>query len=89
MGRLDQNEGTIQGSLAYIITHFGDHVLHHLFPTVDHALLPGLRKIFLETCKEFEAEMKSYSWFSHIVGQHKQLTKIEPKIVARQELTRG
>lgn len=74
MGRHDRD-----GSLFYILTHFGDHILHHLFPTIDHALLPNLQKVFLETCKEFEAQMAACSWFSHIVGQHQQLARIEAR----------
>lgn len=30
-----------------------NHALHHLFPTIDHSRLMGLRKELIETCKEF------------------------------------
>lgn len=32
---------------------FGEHHLHHLFPTVDHYYLPLLQPIFRKTCLEF------------------------------------
>lgn len=40
-------------SLAY----FGDQVLHHLFPTVDAAILPQLKETLAKTCKEFDVEL--------------------------------
>lgn len=43
---------------------FGNHVMHHMFPTLDHAVLPQLRKILLDTCNEFETELKVYPWLS-------------------------
>ena len=32
---------------------FGEHHLHHMFPTVDHYYLPLLQPAFKQTCKEF------------------------------------
>lgn len=40
-------------SLFMASTSFGNHTLHHLFPTVDHSKLPLLLPAFLETCEEF------------------------------------
>lgn len=67
----------IKGSIFFTLTHFGDHALHHLFPTLDHAILPQLEAILEKTCKEFDAESTSCSWIHHIIGQHKQLARIE------------
>ena len=36
---------------------YGRHKLHHLFPTVDHALLPQLLPVVRETCREFGLTM--------------------------------
>ena len=32
------------------------HTVHHLFPRVDASHFPGLHKILVETCKEFDIE---------------------------------
>ena len=61
-----------------VLANFGNHVLHHMFPTLDHGLLPQLNEVFLETCKEFEVEMKEYPWHNLIAGQFMQLTKTNP-----------
>lgn len=37
-------------------TTFVDHALHHLFPTIEHVLLPQLRDTLLKTLSEFEAD---------------------------------
>lgn len=66
----------LRGSHFLVLTHFGEHSLHHLFPTLDHGILPQLNDIFIKTCKEFEADLTACSWFHHIVGQHKQLARI-------------
>lgn len=58
-----------------VLTHFGEHTLHHLFPTLDHGLLPQLNDIFLDTCKEFSVEMREYPWFELIKGQFQQLAR--------------
>ncbi len=36
----------------------GDHLLHHLFPTVDHSKLHHLYPAFWQTCKEFGVTYK-------------------------------
>lgn len=66
-----------QGNLFWCLTHFGDHILHHLFPTVDQAILPQLRETLLETCKHFETEFREIKWWGLIVGQFQQLARIE------------
>jgi len=74
---------SIKGSLFLVLTHFGDHCLHHLFPTLDHAILPQLYPIFYQTCKEFETELAECNLLHHVIGQFSQLARIEPKTVAR------
>lgn len=60
-------------SLAY----FGDHMLHHLFPTLDHSILPQLREILIETCKDFNEEIRQYSMLAAVTGQFKQLSRTD------------
>ena len=40
----------------------GDHLLHHLFPTVDHSKLHHLYPAFWQTCKEFGV---TYKYLEH------------------------
>ena len=65
----------VKQSQFWVLTHFGDHTLHHLFPTVDHGLLPQLHNIFLETCEEFQLVLREYPWFELIKGQFQQLER--------------
>lgn len=58
-----------------ILTLFGEHTLHHLFPTLDQALLPQLHDILLETCKEFDVEFRRFTWGKLFIGQFKELAR--------------
>ena len=58
-----------------VLTNFGDHVLHHFFPTLDHGLLPQLYDVFRETCIEFDIELREKPWHQLIAGQFQQLAK--------------
>lgn len=71
----------IQANILLTLTHFGDHCLHHLFPTIDHALLPDLYDTLLSTCKEFETELRTARWWDLIVGQFQQLHRTKPNPV--------
>lgn len=71
---MDRNE--IQG-IFLTLTHFGDHALHHLFPTIDHVYLPELEPILLKTCLEFEAQCRKCRWWDLIIGQFNQLARTE------------
>ncbi|XP_050534028.1 cytochrome b5-related protein-like isoform X2 [Daktulosphaira vitifoliae] len=57
---------------------FGDHTLHHLFPALDHSLIPYLQDIYDETCKEFGIEIITKSYIEYIFGQFKQLVRLTP-----------
>lgn len=60
------------------LTHFGHHALHHLFPIIDHGVLPKLYPVLFRTMKEFEVELDAYPWYHHVYGQLKQLARIHP-----------
>ncbi|XP_055547327.1 cytochrome b5-related protein-like [Wyeomyia smithii] len=62
-----------------ILTSYGHHSLHHMFPTLDHCLLPQLFPVFLETCAEFHLEHRRYPWWRLIMGQFQQLACVEQK----------
>lgn len=57
------------------LTTFGDHLMHHIFPTLDHALLPQMSEALLETCKEFNIEIRNCSMLGGFLGQIKQLKR--------------
>lgn len=80
---MDRKESCQKTALA--ITHFGDHVLHHLFPTLDHAVLPYLYDILFETLKEFEAEARSRPFWKLVAGQFQQLARVEPMTTCSHE----
>ncbi|XP_058451332.1 cytochrome b5-related protein-like [Malaya genurostris] len=69
----------VTGSHLFALTHFGDHCLHHMFPTLDHGILPQLYPIFHQTCNEFETVHRQSSWLRHIIAQHRQLARVEPR----------
>lgn len=68
----------VTGSLFLVSIAFGDHTLHHLFPTVDHSKLPLLYPAFLETCKQFDQNYTflrlGYLW----KGLYTQMLSCEP-----------
>lgn len=68
----------LHGNHFLAVANFGDHILHHLFPTLDHGYLKGLYPILHGTAKEFNLEARIQPWAPLIVGQHKQLARIEP-----------
>lgn len=74
---IDNSDITKSHFLA--LTHFGHHAMHHLFPTLDHGILPQLYPILFETMSEFETDLRTFPWFFHIYGQLKQLARDKPK----------
>lgn len=61
-------------SMAY----YGEQVLHHLFPTLDHSILPQLKGTLLKTCKEFDVDLQSETtMLEATLGQMKQLFRSE------------
>ena len=67
-----------KGSQFQVLTTFGDHSLHHLFPPLDQGILPQLYPTFLETCAEFEVEYRERPWWHMFFAQYKQLARIDP-----------
>lgn len=73
---MDRND--INCNSFLVLTNFGEHGLHHLFPTLDHAVLEKLWPIFKKTMKEFNIELRMNSQFEMIKGQFKQLARAVP-----------
>lgn len=60
------------------IATFGDHTLHHLFPALDHSLIPLLKDTYEDTCKEFSLDLTPKSFTTIMHGQFKQLVRVTP-----------
>ncbi|XP_037042216.1 cytochrome b5-related protein [Bradysia coprophila] len=67
------------------LTHFGNHLMHHLVPTIDHGVGLQLYSVLFETMAEFETKFEEYPWFVHISGQLRQLAKNAPSIAEPEE----
>jgi hypothetical protein len=52
----------VDNNLLLASTTFGNHILHHLLPTVDHSKLPLVHNTFLQTCHEFGIKFED-NWF--------------------------
>lgn len=68
----------IEGSLFLVLTNFGSHSLHHMFPTVDHSRLAKIQPILQETCKEFGYDYKYTTIWNLVCGQFRQLANNSP-----------
>lgn len=65
-------------SLFLTLAFFGYHILHHMFPSLDHSLLPQLEEVLLETCIDFEVELKKFSFYQGFEGHFQQLGRTRP-----------
>eukprot|EP01124_Arcella_intermedia_P023326 TRINITY_DN3684_c0_g1_i2.p1 TRINITY_DN3684_c0_g1~~TRINITY_DN3684_c0_g1_i2.p1 ORF type:complete len:160 (-),score=36.03 TRINITY_DN3684_c0_g1_i2:64-543(-) len=45
-----------------------DHILHHLFPTIDRSRFDEIRTIFQNTCLEFGMELVDKTFYELLVG---------------------
>ncbi|KAL1451089.1 hypothetical protein WDU94_003382 [Cyamophila willieti] len=61
-----------------VLTTFGDHTLHHLFPTVDHCFLPVVHEAFHRICKKWNIQLDTKNGFELLKGQLAQLSRTEP-----------
>ncbi|CAH0564509.1 unnamed protein product [Brassicogethes aeneus] len=75
---MDRKE--INGSHFLVLTNFGDHALHHLFPTLDHGTLEHLYPIFEDVLERFN-ERTSFRCVSQVdtfTGSYQQISRISP-----------
>ena len=61
------------------MTTFGDHRLHHLFPTVDHSKLCYLYPVVEETCREFGVPFETKSAWDMLSGHFSVMWKSTPR----------
>lgn len=84
---MDRND--ITGSPFRVLTNFGDHALHHLFPTVDHGHLNDLYTVFLKTCDDFGINWRLVTQFELVKGQYRQLARNKPNNRAPNAVNKG
>lgn len=60
------------------LVSFGHHAMHHLFPTIDHGLLPELYPILYKTMDEYDTHLEEFPWLLEFAGQFKQLARVKP-----------
>lgn len=65
----------IRASHFWAVMQFGDHHLHHLFPTLDHGCLAELYPVLERTAGEFGVAVRTESLRALIVGQHWQMVR--------------
>lgn len=60
---------------------FGNHVLHHMFPTLDHGLLEILKPVLRKTCRDFNLpenliqSLNAFNGWDLIIGTLKQMAR--------------
>ena len=87
LGQLDacRDRNDVDGVLLAELTVYGNHVLHHLFPTLDHGVLDIIRPVFQQTCQDFKlpAELSQptspYSQWQLLMGMIKQLARVQQR----------
>ncbi|XP_045494027.1 cytochrome b5-related protein-like [Colias croceus] len=68
------------------LTRFGDHALHHLFPTLDHAELKYLYPTLLEHCEKFEMQLRMTNFYQALLSHSKQLIRKRPNNFTKRKL---
>uniref|UniRef100_A0A1B6H6A9 Cytochrome b5 heme-binding domain-containing protein n=2 Tax=Homalodisca liturata TaxID=320908 RepID=A0A1B6H6A9_9HEMI len=70
----------VMGSPNLVLVTYGDHSLHHLFPTIDHVHLSSLYPVMEQTCREFGYNFKLKTTWDLVTGQFRQLMRNEPNL---------
>lgn len=68
----------IKGSHFLVLTSFGDHCLHHLFPTIDHGILDLLYPVFDEVMEKFDVNLRMFTCWKIYKGGFQQLARVSP-----------
>ena len=81
-GRKIVDDGGLYLQLPLQLITYGNHILHHMFPTLDHGLLEKIRPIFKQTCAEFGLPEELYSNYGieeMAMGLFRQLHRTSPR----------
>ncbi|XP_075220365.1 cytochrome b5-related protein-like isoform X1 [Lycorma delicatula] len=89
LNQIDAVNDRIEVAATFPWAHlsFGDHTLHHMFPTLDHDILSELYPVFEKTCLEFGVEFRFNTTWNLFKGQFHQLTRTLPNTVPRENIT--
>lgn len=68
--------------LISVLTTFGEHPMHHLFPTVCHSKLKYIKPIVLETLQEFSEGFPEMTQWELFIGTHLQMARTKPNPVS-------
>jgi hypothetical protein len=79
--QIDASESSTFLHRLMVLTNFGHHALHHLFPAIDHYHLPKLYPVLEQTMNEFGEVFKTDSAWNLIIGQFRQLARVDSNIV--------
>lgn len=71
----------INGNTFAVMTLFGEHALHHLFPTLDHSILKYLHPVFIELCDKYRTNYRTSTQFQMVLGQIKETMRTDFKTV--------
>ncbi|KAJ9587922.1 hypothetical protein L9F63_018648 [Diploptera punctata] len=80
LGQIDAVRDHVEWAhnLFIVLLTFGEHSLHHMFPTIDHTNLHHFYPVFLETCKEFGVKYKPLRLGELLKGSYQQLANVRP-----------
>ncbi|KAF2892877.1 hypothetical protein ILUMI_13294 [Ignelater luminosus] len=70
----------VAGNHFLVLVTFGDHALHHLFPTLDHGILKHLYPVVIETMKKFKLDLNMKSTVDMFTGYFRQVAREEPNL---------
>lgn len=70
----------VMGSHLLSLLTFGDHAVHHLFPTLDQAVLESLYPVIGETLKQFNLNLRMTNHHDMIFGYFKRLAIDKPNV---------
>lgn len=89
LNQLDAVRDKIEVAFKFPWAHmtFGDHALHHIFPTIDQDTLPELYPILEQTCSEFGFTLHFTTVWELIKGQFLQLSRNKPSLISPEEKT--
>ena len=78
----------VTGFLLAELCTFGNHVLHHLFPTLDHGLLDSLRPVLQKTVEDFhlpddviQSLNNKFTQRELLIGSLQQLARTKPRVL--------
>ncbi|CAG9857308.1 unnamed protein product [Phyllotreta striolata] len=68
----------VTGHHFLVLVNFGEHCLHHLFPTVDHGVLEHLYPAFERVLRRFDENLRFVTKWETLSGNFRQLVRTEP-----------